>query len=248
MSFMNTVVQATGTNLAGGNAVKLDDALRLVYSREIEFKALPIMRFFQFCTIKEELGVQPGLEVKMLRMNNLAKGGKLVEGVRMQAQAMSTNMIGITVGERGNAVAVTELTFQSSFFDTLAAAASLLGRDMGVVLDVELRDTALSGTNVIYARDTATGIAPLQENAMSAKCTLNVATIKDGAEVLATNNAPKFLVDGAMDFYVSFIHPHQSRSLRDDPVWINASDYGAPQQLFNGEIGRIEDTRLAKVA
>lgn len=248
MSFMNTIVQSTGTPLAGGDAVRLDDALRVIYSREIEFKALPIMRFFQFATIKEELGVQPGLEVKMLRMNNLAKGGKLTEGVRMQAQAMSTNMISITVGERGNAVAVTELTFQSAFFDTLAAAATLLGRDMGVVLDIELRDTALSGTNVIYARDISTGEIPTQESEMTKKCTLNVATIKDGAEVLATNNAPKFMVDGAMDFYISFIHPHQSRTLRDDPAWINASDYGAPQQLFNGEIGRIEDTRLAKVA
>lgn len=248
MSFMNTIVQATGTALTGGNAVKLDDALRVIYSREIEFKALPIMRFFAFATIKEELGTQPGLEIKMLRLNNLTRGGRLTEGVRMQTQAMSSNMVSITVGERGNAVAVTELTFQSAFFDTLAAATTLLGRDMGVVLDLELRDTALSGTNVIYARDTATGNIPNAVNEMTKKCTLNVATIKDAVEVLATNNAPKFIVEGAMDFYVGFVHPHCSRTLRDDPAWINASDYGAPQQLFNGEIGRVEDTRLAKVA
>ena len=38
---------------------------------------------------------------------------------------------------------------------------------------------------------------------------------------------------------------HQSRSLRDDPAWINSSDYGAPEQFFTGEIGRIDDVRLA---
>ena len=37
---------------------------------------------------------------------------------------------------------------------------------------------------------------------------------------------------------------HQSRTLRDDPAWINASTYGAPEQLFSGEIGRIDDVRL----
>ena len=40
------------------------------------------------------------------------------------------------------------------------------------------------------------------------------------------------------------MHPHQSRDLRDDSAWINASNYGAPEQLFNGEIGRIDDTRF----
>nr|DAJ02129.1 MAG TPA: major capsid protein [Caudoviricetes sp.] len=37
---------------------------------------------------------------------------------------------------------------------------------------------------------------------------------------------------------------HQSRDLRDDPAWINASNYGAPNLLFLGEIGKIDDTRF----
>ena len=37
---------------------------------------------------------------------------------------------------------------------------------------------------------------------------------------------------------------HQSRDLRDDPAWINASNYGAPNLLFIGEIGKIDDTRF----
>lgn len=247
--YMNTVVAATGTNLAGGQAVQLTDGIRAVYSRELEFKALPIMKFFQFATIKEELGVEPGLEIKMLRFNNLAKGGKLTEGVRMQPQAMSTSMASITVGERGNAVAVTDLTLKSAFFDTLAAATTLLARDMAVVLDTELRDTALSGTHVIYARKKdqngkSLPNPPTSVDEMDKTCTLDVATIKDAVEILATNNAPKFQIEGAMDFYICFVHPHQSRTLRDDPYWIDASKYGAPQQLFNGEIGRIEDVRF----
>ena len=37
---------------------------------------------------------------------------------------------------------------------------------------------------------------------------------------------------------------HQSRSLRDDAAWIEASKYGAVNQLFTGEIGRIDDVRF----
>ena len=37
---------------------------------------------------------------------------------------------------------------------------------------------------------------------------------------------------------------HQSRDLRDDPAWINASNYGAPNLPFIGEIGKIDDTRF----
>ena len=69
---------------------------------------------------------------------------------------------------------------------------------------------------------------------------LSVATIKDAVEILSTNNAPK--IGG--NYYICFVHPHQSRALRDDPAWINASNYGAPEQLFSGEIGRIDDVRL----
>jgi N4-gp56 family major capsid protein len=73
-----------------------------------------------------------------------------------------------------------------------------------------------------------------------AECILKVSTIKDGIEILATNNAPKY----AGTNWICFVHPHQSRNLRDDPAWINASNYGAPDQLFTGEIGRIDDTRF----
>lgn len=225
---------ASGTNL-----VKLDYATRVVYSKEIEFKAMPIMRFAQFATVKTELGVTPGLTIQMLTYDNLKLGGALQEGVRMTTQALSSSMKSITVGERGNAVSVSELLLQSSFDDIMGKVTTLLGRDMALVLDVELRDVALSGTNVIYGRKSDGSKVTSRAN-LTSDCTLKVASIKDAVEILATNNAPKF--DGA--YYICFVHPHQSRTLRDDPAWIEASKYGAPEQLFTGEIGRIDDVRF----
>jgi len=101
-------------------------------------------------------------------------------------------------------------------------------------MDCELRDTALSGTNVVYAGKKTDRKSLVETDKMQ------VSTIKDAIEILATNNAPKY----ANLYWICFVHPHQSRDLRDDSAWINASNYGAPEQLFTGEIGRIDDTRF----
>jgi N4-gp56 family major capsid protein len=140
----------------------------------------------------------------------------------------------ITVTEHGNAVSNSELLIQSSFDDIMATTTTLLGRDYAMVLDCELRDTALSGTNVVY------GGKKTARTSVTASDKLDVAAIKDAIEILATKNAPKY----QNLYWICFVHPHQSRDLRDDSAWINASNYGAPEQMFNGEIGRIDDTRF----
>ena len=56
----------------GGTNTKLDNATRIVYAKEIEFKALPNMRFLQFASVKTELGVAPGLTIQMLTYDTLS--------------------------------------------------------------------------------------------------------------------------------------------------------------------------------
>jgi N4-gp56 family major capsid protein len=238
---MNTIVRPTGTAIDAGEAVKLEHHERIVYSREIEFKAMPIMRFLQFAKQKTELGVEPGLTISMMTYNNLKRGGKLIEGERMKPQALSSTMKQITVGERGNAVSVSELALKTSFTNVMADATTLLGRDVALTLDLELRDTVLAGvTNTIYGRSGKDAPKVSARSELTESNNLSVATVKDAVEILATVNAPKF--EGS--YYVQFVHPHQSRELRDDSAWIEASKYGAPEQLFTGEIGKIDDVRF----
>ena len=228
-AFAAGVTVATTQGQTNGGTL-FSDGVRTVYSKEIEFKALPVMRFSQFATQKTELGVEPGLTISMLTYDNLKLGGSLQEMQNMSTQALSGSMKQITVQEHGNAVSNSELLIQSSFDDIMATTTTLLGRDYAMVMDCELRDVALSGTNIVYANKKA------NRHSLAATDKLTVATIKDAIEVLATNNAPKY--------WICFVHPHQSRDLRDDSAWINASNYGAPEQLFSGEIGRIDDTRF----
>ena len=235
----NILNTATDVNSTVDHSAKLENAVRVVYSKEIEFKAMPNLRFFQFATVKTELGTTPGLTIQMLTYDNVKLGGKLTEGVRINGQAMSSSMKSITVHEHGNAITVSQLLLVSSFDDIMASATTLLARDYALVLDCALRDTALSGTNVVYARkEDGSKTASRAELVEGSK--FNVAVVKDAIEILATNNAPKYNNTN----WICFVHPHQSRDLRDDSAWINASQYGAPEQLFTGEIGRIDDTRF----
>lgn len=231
--------KTTTAVVTGGDNVKFTDGVRMVYSKEIEFKALPNMRFMQFATVKTELGVTPGLTISMLTYDNLTLGGALTEMTKMVTQAMSGSTKQITVQEYGNAIAVSELLIQSSFDDIMASATTLLGRDYAMVLDCELRDCALSGTNVIYAANGTTKVTT--RTGLSDACIMKVSTVKDAIEILSTNNAPKA---AGGNYWICFVHPHQSRGLRDDPAWINASNYGNPELLFTGEIGRIDDCRF----
>lgn len=237
--YADKVTVATDGGVGQNNGVKFDDAIRAVYSKEIEYQALPVMRFYQFARTQTELGVEPGLTISMLTYDNLKLGGALTENKNMTTQNMSGSIKQLTVKEYGNAVAVSELLVQSSFLDVMNDASQLLGRDYAMVLDLELRDAALSGTNKVFAcKSDGTPVASRTE--LDATSTFQVSTVKDAIEILATNNAPK--VDGS--YWICFVHPHQSRTLRDDPAWINASNYGSPEQLFTGEIGRIDDTRF----
>lgn len=237
---INTVV-ASGKVDAGMSKNIADTHVRKVYSKEIMFHAMPIMRFLQFAKHKTELGVQPGLSISMMTYNNLKRGGKLDEGTRIKTQTLSSSFREIRVSERGNAISVSELTLKTSFTDVMEDATILLGRDVALVLDVELRDTVLNGsTSTIYGRKDKNAPKVASRAEITESNVLSTASIKDAVEILATKNAPKF--DG--NYYVCFVHPHQSRDLRDDTAWVEASKYGAPEQLFNGEIGRIDDVRF----
>jgi len=72
---------------------------------------------------------------------------------------------------------------------------------------------------------------------MTGNFSLTTATVKDAVETLATKNIPRL-----GETYVAFVHPHQSRKLRDNPEFIEVTKYAAPGNFMLGEIGRLYDT------
>jgi N4-gp56 family major capsid protein len=235
------------TAYSGSNS-QLSQAIQTIWSKEILFQAMPILRFEQFAVKKTELGVAPGLRVNFLRYKNFAVDPTpLTEGVRMTTSALTAEQIAITVAEHGYAVAVSELLLNASFDDIMASASRLLGRHMAQYLDLQARNTLGAATSAVFGYDRS-GIAGgaftnYDEGAKAANLAgvtaahkLTTGAIKDAALTLAGKNIPRI-----GETYVQFIHPKQSRDLRSNPEFIEVTKYAAPGNFMLGEIGRLYD-------
>jgi len=208
---------------------------------------MPILRFEQFAVKKTELGVAPGLQINFMRYNNLGFASALVEGVRMSTNALTAQQFSITVAEHGYAIAVSELLLNASFDDVMASASRLLGRNMALYLDGQARDTLMAASSVIYGYDRTgisgvnswydNGTAATSRASLTGSSYLTTATVKDAVETLATKNIPRL-----GETYVAFVHPHQSRRLRDNSEFIEVTKYAAPGNFMLGEVGRLYDT------
>jgi N4-gp56 family major capsid protein len=248
---------ASPTAYSGANS-QLTQAIQTIWSKEILFQSMPILRFEQFAVKKTELGVAPGLQINFMRYNNLGAASPLVEGVRITTNALTAQQFSITVAEHGYAIAVSELLLNASFDDVMASASRLLGRNMALYLDGQARDTLMAATSKIYGYD-RTGVGGINDwynngtpaanrAALTGSSFLTTAVVKDAVETLATKNIPRL-----GETYVAFVHPHQSRRLRDNPEFIEVTKYASPGNFMLGEIGRlydcvfIETTQIEKV-
>lgn len=235
----------------------LSPAIQQIWSKEILFQAMPVLRFEQFAVKKTELGVMPGLTINFMRYTNLsvddANGATLTEGVRLEPVALSASQIQITVGEQGQALAVTELLLNAAFDDVMASSSRLLGRHMAQSMDIQARNTLYQNAvpfaggsavppSVVFGRVPATtrdALSPYNNGTVGTYSNpgwLSPAAIKDAVEILAGQNIPRL-----GDTYVCFVHPSQSRALRDWPEFIEVTKYAAPGNFMLGEIGRIYD-------
>lgn len=221
----------SGVNTAG-DITALPQALLDVFSMDILHEALGIMRYEEFAVEKTELNVQPGQNINFTRYNNIERGGELQEDVPLSEKALSAAQQAITVTEWGNAVGVSEKLLQLSYDDVLAEASLLLGRDFAIVNDLMMRDAITLAQQLIFAGN-QTSTAAL----VGGTDFFDVEVIRQSVETLQIKNAPKY--NG--DFYICFLHPHQSAFLKRDPDWVSANNYAQTRALFNGELGRWED-------
>jgi hypothetical protein len=123
---------------------------------------------------------------------------------------------------------------------------------MATYIDLQARASLTRATSEVYgyikptAINTGYGIyEPGTKAANAAAVTaggvdngyyLTMQTVKDAVETLASKNVPRL-----GETYVAFVHPHQSRRLRDTPEFIEVTKYAAPGNFMLGEIGRMND-------
>ena len=122
-------------------------------------------------------------------------------------------------------------------------ATKINGNQAGLTLDTITRNILHSGTNVYYAPK-SDGTKVTSRSALDDTCKLTVDTIKRVVAILKKCNAPR--IDGQN--YVAIIHPYATYDLTSDPAWLEAHKYAAPDEIFDGEIGKIAGVRFVETS
>lgn len=164
----------------------------------------------------------------------------LTEGVTPTGQNINISADTATVSQYGGYVVLSDVLELSAIDNVVVETVELIGKQAGLTLDTITRNELNGGTNVVYAPK-ADGTAVASRSALDATCKLTVATIKKVAAFLKKNNAPK--IDGS---YVAIIHPYVACDLMSDPEWFDAHKYAKPENIFEGEIGRIAGVRFVE--
>lgn len=130
--------------------------------------------------------------------------------------------------------------------NTIVEATRLLGDQAGRTLDTVTREVLAGGTNVLYCPKIATDgteTAVTTRASLDATCLLTVKQVFRAAAILKAANAPKINGD-----YVAIIHPYVAYDLMmaAGDAWMDVHKYASPENIYNGEIGKLGGVRFVE--
>ncbi len=180
-----------------------------------------------------------GKKIEFRKFASLPKATTpIAEGVTPDGKKLSVTSIEAEVAQYGDYIVQSDVLELTSIDNTIVEATKILGRQAGLTLDTITRNIMQSGTNVYYCPK-ADGTAVESRVDLDATCKLTVDVVNRVVAILKKNNAPKINGD-----YVAIIHPLVAYDLMSDPAWVEAHKYATPENIYNGEIGKIGGVRF----
>ena len=174
-----------------------------------------------------------GKTIEFRKYESLPKATEpLTEGVTPNAQALTVTPMTATVKQYGGWAAITDVLQLTAIDNNITQATKVLASQAGRTLDTVTREVLAGGTNVIYA--------PAGDTAVTSRANLTTASvltpdlIDQAATALKAQNA-----DAIGESYVAIVHPYVAYDLRRNPEWIDVHKYAAPENIYNGEIGKL---------
>ena len=180
-----------------------------------------------------------GKKIEFRKFASLPKAmTPLTEGVTPNGKSLSVSTIEAEVAQYGDYIVQSDVLELTSIDNTIVEATKILGRQAGLTLDTITRNVMQSGTNVYYCPK-ADGTAVTSRAGLDNTCKLTVDVVNRVVALLKKNNAPKINGD-----YVAIIHPLVAYDLMSDERWIDAHKYATPENIYNGELGKISGVRF----
>lgn len=224
----------TNVTTQTGTGQDLSAEMKTFYSKYLIKNAKPELYHDQFGQ-KHPIPKNGGKTIEFRRYTAFPKATTpLTEGVTPAGRKLDVKKLESTIQQYGDYVELSDMLLLTAIDNNLTQATELLGTQAGRTSDTITREVICAGTNVQYAG----GVSARTNIAATNK--LTVEEIRKAVRTLRGFNARPF--EGG--YFVGIISPDLEYDLMKDEEWVEASKYGAPDQLFKGEIGRIAGVRF----
>ena len=184
-----------------------------------------------------------GKKVEFRKFASLPKAmTPLTEGVTPDGKSLNVTAIEAEVSQYGDYVTLSDMLDLTAIDPVVLETVKVVGNQAGLTLDTITRNVLQSGTNVYYCPK-ADGSEVTSRDDLDDTCLLTVDVVKSVAAILKGVNAPK--IDGS---YVAIVHPYVAKDIMSDPLWIDAYKYTNPENIYEGEIGKIAGVRFVETS
>lgn len=217
--------------------------MKTYYEKRLLDNAEPNLVHDQFAD-KYPIPKNGGKTIEFRKYSPLAKATTAItEGVTPDGNKLNVTAITATIAQYGDWIQMSDLLDLTAIDNNVLQATKLLGSQSGRTLDTITREVLAGGTNVIYAPKVADGVetAVTSRAGLDATAKINVDLIFKAARALKAMNANK--ID---DSFVAIVHPDVAYDLMRCEEWIDAHKYATPDNIYQGEIGKMGGVRFVE--
>ena len=226
----------TNTTLSAG----LSAENKTFYDKTLLVEAQANLVHDQFAQ-KRPIPKNGGKKIEFRKFASLPKAlTPLTEGVTPDGKSLEVSTLEAEVSQYGDYVVYSDVLDLTAIDPVVTEAVKVIGNQAGLTLDTITREALQGGTNVFFCSK-KDGTEVKTRDALDNTCRLTAKEVKKVAAWLKQNNAPK--IDGS---YVAIIHPYVAYDLQNDPEWIEAHKYTTPENIYEGELGKIGGVRFVE--
>lgn len=240
--FAQPSAQNQNTTTASGMTAEM----KTFYEKRLIDQAEPALVHDQFGD-PYPIPANGGKTIEFRKYDSLPKATTpLTEGVTPDGQTLNVSTVTAEVKQYGGWAPITDTLQLTAIDNNIVQATKVLASQAGRTIDSVVRDILVGGTNVIYAPQIAadgTETAVTSRASLDASAQLTSDLVARAAAQLKAMNA-----DPIGDSYVAIIHPYVAYDLRRDPDWIDVHKYSQPDEIFNGEIGKLHGVRFVETS
>ena len=234
----------TQTTLLNQPGNDLSPEMKTFYNKRLIDNAEPNLVYDQFGT-KYPIPKNGGKTIEMRRYTPLKKALRpLTEGVTPQGNKLNVTALTATVEQYGDYIELSDVLEMTAIDNNVVVSLDLLSSQAGRTLDTITREVVCAGTNKSFApkiNANGTTTPVLLREDVTIACRLTPAEIRKGIAKLKRHNANP--ING---YYVAVIHPDVACDIMGDPEWIEAHKYATPENIYEGELGRIAQCRFVE--